>query len=196
MCVCVYIVLPPLCLRIGITFQKLDLYFSQVSVFLHLDQSSTHCVLILILLWTFSFYHQGFLPLSSKLLDSPNFSFATFLISCVILSHLSFALPCAWPKPPLKYCFGKSFIFHPSNARDPWSFRVASSLHANFDPYIHNQYSMLSSQTFFRISFTIQDNFLSELLIRKKFICEHATPLLYMIRCSTLYLKHLLAIVR
>lgn len=38
--------------------------------------------------------------------------------------------------------------------------------------------------------------FLSDFLIRKKFIWEHDIPFLYVIRCFFLFLKHVLAIVR
>lgn len=39
-----------------------------------------------------------------------------------------------------------------------WSFSLASSLHDPLKPYIHNQYSMLNSQSLYKYDFTEETN--------------------------------------
>lgn len=82
--------------------------------------SSKRSLLILTLLWTFSFHHQDSLHLGLKPLDSPNNFFTTFPISCVILSHISFVFLCNWSKLPYKILCWKILCFHPLNATN-WS---------------------------------------------------------------------------
>lgn len=46
------------------------------------------------------------------------------------------------------------------------------------------------------ITWLFKQNFLFDFLIRKKYIWQHVTPFLYVIRCSSIFLKYILAIVR
>ena len=152
-----------------ICITHLKLAFLPCSTFLRLDQSLKHSLLILTLLWTLSFHHQDSLPLDPKPLDSRKVSFATCLMSCSILSLISFALPCSCHKPPYKrFCLGKIFVFPTLNVTS-WSSEphcgFLSSLSYELFTSITNTLCWIDKLS--RYNFTVQTN-LSVWFLNKK----------------------------
>ncbi|KEH31106.1 transmembrane protein, putative [Medicago truncatula] len=106
-----------------------------------------------------SFHHPDSLRPGPKPLDFTNVSFAIFLISCVILAHISFALTCGCMTPPSKIlcwkiiCFSSFKCHHLIRGSPLWLLR------SSLNNYIYNQYFMLVSQALFMYDFTIQPKF-------------------------------------
>ena len=113
------------------------------------------------------------------------------MLSCSIY-HLCFIVV-AWHFPLRSYA-RKSFVFYLLNATI-W-FLVS---HYGFFTPLSTLLSIINTLCWVvKLSPGLQSEqiFLSDFLIRHKHIWEQATPLLYVIRCSSLFLKHVLVLVR
>lgn len=109
-----------------------------------------------------------FLSISPKPLDSHNICFATFLISFVILSHVSFTLPWEFLKSPYKILSLKiSFFTLQMPPRDIWRPFLTYFLCSPLDSYIYNQYYVRYSSSH-GINLQSKQIFLSNFLTRKK----------------------------
>ena len=160
--------------------------------------SLKHCFLNLIFSWTFSFHHQVSLSLLIIPFDSPKISLATFRTITVISFHISLAHPCFSQTHSFANLVIKFLILSPFNChhliRGGNIARLLGRLNLIRTSITRGLCCVVTPSPGITLQFV--QILLSELLIKKKSICDLLAPLLYVIRCSSRFLKQVLTILR